>query len=87
MKTISASEFQVSCLDILDRLDTGELDRLVVTKHGRPVAIVTAPLEGRNVRRSPHGIMRGSVVIPEGVDLTEPADDEPFDAAGGRLHR
>jgi hypothetical protein len=31
--------------------------------------------------------MRGSVVIPEGFNLTEPVPDEPFDAEEGILHR
>jgi hypothetical protein len=31
--------------------------------------------------------MRGSVVIPEGFDLTEPVLDEPLDAELGILHR
>jgi hypothetical protein len=31
--------------------------------------------------------MRGSVVIPDGFDLTAPALDEPLDAEAGILHR
>jgi hypothetical protein len=34
-----------------------------------------------------HGFMRGTVIIPPGVDLTAPVLDEPFDAEEGRLHR
>jgi hypothetical protein len=34
-----------------------------------------------------HGFLRGSVVIPPGLDLTAPTVDEPFDAVEDRLHR
>jgi hypothetical protein len=34
-----------------------------------------------------YGFMRGSVIIPEGFDLTEPVLDEPPDAELGILHR
>ena len=37
MKTIAAAKFKETCLALLDRL---EPDGLVVTKHGKPVAIV-----------------------------------------------
>jgi hypothetical protein len=32
-----------------------------------------------------HGFMRGTVIIPEGFDLTEPALDEPINADQGDL--
>ncbi|HEX3885562.1 MAG TPA: hypothetical protein VHW66_23115 [Stellaceae bacterium] len=34
-----------------------------------------------------YGFMRGTVVIPPDIDLTEPAETEPFDAEDGVLHR
>ena len=37
METIGAAEFKEQCLELLDRLDA---DGLVVTKHGKPVAMV-----------------------------------------------
>jgi antitoxin (DNA-binding transcriptional repressor) of toxin-antitoxin stability system len=37
MKTIAAAKFKEQCLALLDRLDA---DGLVVTKHGKPVAVV-----------------------------------------------
>jgi antitoxin (DNA-binding transcriptional repressor) of toxin-antitoxin stability system len=37
MKTIAAAKFKETCLALLDRL---EPDGIVVTKHGKPVAIV-----------------------------------------------
>ena len=83
-QTISASEFKAKCLNILDRLDKHELDRVIITKRGRTVAVLTSP---ETVIQDLYGSMRGSVIIPEGFDLTEPVFDEPFDAAEGILHR
>ena len=85
--TLNASEFKAKCLDLLDQVDDGRIGRLIVTKRGKPVAVVTAPpVTEEAVRRFLAG-MRGSVIIPEGVDLTEPALDEPMDAELGILHR
>jgi hypothetical protein len=33
-----------------------------------------------------HGFMRGSVIVPEGLDLTAPIADETFSAEDGMLH-
>lgn len=87
METITTTEFEARCLDILDRLDRHELDGLVVTKQGRPIAVLR-PSEDRSVPGHPlHGFLRDSVLLPDAVDLTAPTSDEPFDAAAGRLHR
>jgi antitoxin (DNA-binding transcriptional repressor) of toxin-antitoxin stability system len=76
IETISASEFEAKCIDILDRLASGELERVVVTKGGRAVAALIRPDDATaNVCRI-HGFMRGSVVIPSDLDLTAPALDE-----------
>lgn len=86
-KTIGAAEFKAHCLEILDRLSTRELSRVTITKRGRPVAVLLPPDDAEEAVRQIHGFMRGSVVIPKGVDLTSSALDEPFDAASDRLHR
>jgi prevent-host-death family protein len=86
-QTISASEFKAKCLDILDRLAGREIDRVVITKRGRPVAVLTPPEQQAEAVRDIYGFMRGSVVIADDVDLTEPVLDEPFDAEQGLLHR
>jgi antitoxin (DNA-binding transcriptional repressor) of toxin-antitoxin stability system len=85
-QTINASEFKAKCLDILDRLAGHELDRVVITKRGRIVAVLTPPEDDAAAIRRLHGFMRGSVTIPPGVDLTEPVTDEAFRAADGELH-
>jgi prevent-host-death family protein len=86
-QTISASEFKAKCLDILDRLAGRELDRVVITKRGRPVAVLTPPEQQAEAVRDIYGFMRGSVVIADDVDLTDPGLDEPLDAEQGLLHR
>ena len=87
MKTISATEFKAKCLEILDQLSAREIETLTITKRGKPVAVLTAPQSEEDAIRNIHGSMRGSVIIPDGFDLTAPILDEPFDADAGILHR
>jgi antitoxin (DNA-binding transcriptional repressor) of toxin-antitoxin stability system len=83
--TITASEFKAKCLGLLDQLANRKMTRLLVTKHGRVVAIVTPPDDVPNAREL-HGFMRGSVVAPDGFDFTVPALDEPLSADQGHIH-
>ncbi len=85
--TISATEFKAKCLDLLDQVSRGDLDELEVTKHGRVVGRLLPPRAPSVEGGAWHGFMRGSVHIPEGFDLTEPACDEVWDAQLGILHR
>jgi prevent-host-death family protein len=85
--TINASEFKAKCLGILDRLARQELERVIITKRGRVVAVLTPPDRQVDGIRDIHGFMRGSVIVPEGFDLTAPVLDEPLDAELGILHR
>jgi antitoxin (DNA-binding transcriptional repressor) of toxin-antitoxin stability system len=84
-QSISASEFKAKCLGILDQLAGHELERVVITKRGRIVGVLTPPDETQGAREL-HGFMRGSVTIPPAFDLTAPVSDEPFDAERGDLH-
>ena len=86
-ETIGAAEFKARCLEILDRLSTRAVSRVTITKRGRPVAVLIPPDDERDAVRRIHGFLRGSVVLPPGIDLTAPTLDEPVDAAAGRLHR
>lgn len=86
-QTISATEFKAKCLDILDRLGSRELERVEVTKRGRVMAVLTPPTATAEAVANLHGFMKGTVIIPEGFDLTEPVLDEPLDAYSGILHR
>lgn len=85
-RTINATEFKAKCLDILDRLGAHQLDRVVITKRGKPVAVLTPPETEAAAVRDIHGFMRGSVVMPAGIDLTAPVSEEPFMADSGLLH-
>ncbi len=84
--TISATEFKARCLDLLDRLGTSKLDQVVITLHGRTVAILTPSRAQVDAVQSLHGFMRGSVVVPDELDLTAPVLDDNFDAGTGLLH-
>jgi prevent-host-death family protein len=85
-ETISASEFKAKCLEILGRLGTRKLTRVTITKHGRPVAVLTPPDEAAESVRQLYGFMEGSVTGLDGIDLTEPVLQEPFSAESGQLH-
>ena len=38
--TINATEFKAKCLDLMRRIETGELKAITVTKRGRPQAVI-----------------------------------------------
>lgn len=84
MQTITASEFRAKYFDILDRLERNEIGRLVVTKRGRPVAVLMPPESREDAIRNIHGFMRGSVIIPNGFDLTAPIFEQNFEAPDTR---
>ena len=84
-ETISATEFKAKCLEILDRISNRQLERAVVTKRGRVVAVLVRPEDEAEQVRRLHGFMRGSVVVPSGLDLTEPTVEGPFSAGHGKL--
>jgi len=85
-QTISASDFKARCLEILDRLADHTLERVTITKRGRVVGVLLPPDAEADAVRQLHGFLRGSVVVPPGVDLTEPVLDENFDAGDGIIH-
>jgi antitoxin (DNA-binding transcriptional repressor) of toxin-antitoxin stability system len=85
IEILTAAEFEVNCLSILDRIASGELERVNITQDGRRVAVVTPPPPA--TVRDLYGSMRGSVTIADDVDLTAPVLDEPIDAAEGIWHR
>ena len=55
MKKLSVSEFKTKCLSILDNLD---VDGLVLTKHGKPIARVV-PIEQQSTALI--GCMHGKI--------------------------
>jgi prevent-host-death family protein len=86
MQTISASEFKARCLELLDRLADRTLERVTITRRGRVVGVLLPPESHADPVRRVHGFMRGSVTIPPGIDLTEPASLDLFTAEEGTFH-
>jgi prevent-host-death family protein len=86
-ETISASEFKAKCLELLSRLAARKLTRVTITKHGKPVAVLTPPEDAAALIREVYGFMEGSVVGLDNYDLTEPILDEAFSAESGVLHQ
>ena len=84
--TINATEFKARCLDLLDQVGTRQIGRLEITKRGKVVAVLVPPPSREEEAAQLHGFMRGSVIIPDEVDLTAPVLDEPCDAELGILH-
>ena len=73
-------------LDILDRLASRTLTRVIITKRGKIVGVLLPPDHEPDAVKQLHGFMRGSVIVPEGLDLTAPIADEVFSAEDGVLH-
>ena len=85
--TLTASEFKAKCLEIFDRVASGELEHVVVTKRGRVVGILHPPEKAIPDAESLLGCMHGSVSIPADWDPSEPSCTELFDAERVILHR
>jgi antitoxin (DNA-binding transcriptional repressor) of toxin-antitoxin stability system len=74
---IGTTEFKNGCLELLDRIAAREITRLVITRGGRAVAVVTPPATEEEATAI-FGFMRGSVIMPADFDLTAPVmDDRP----------
>jgi len=77
---ISASEFKAKCLALFKELEARRYDKVVVTRRGKPVAQLTPA-----VSEVPdlYGALKGRVIIPPGVDLTEPILEDIPEAESG----
>ncbi len=64
-ETVSATEFKAKCLEILDRVGRGEVERVAVTKRGRVVAVLVPPAAEAKQVEGLHGFLRGSVLVPD----------------------
>ena len=84
--TVSATEFKAKCLDMLDRVGTGEWESVAITKRGKVVAVLVPPPAAPAGVEGLHGFMRGSVQVPEGLDLTARMNEDGFLAEDGVLH-
>ena len=83
---ISAAAFKAKCLGLMDQLAARKLTRIVVTKRGRPVAVLSPPPTSDGAAEVLFGSMRGTVHAPKGFDFTAPVLDEPLNAAEGRIY-
>ena len=81
---IGVTEFKAKCLALVNAVSRGKVDRVVLTKRGKPVAELT-PL---TVRQRPYVSSRGAlkhmINLRDDVDLTAPSDLE-WDAEKGIL--
>lgn len=83
---LAVSEFKANCLQLIKRLESHELARITLTRHGKPVAVVTSPPSTPELR-SLHGSMKGSVIVADDFDWTAPVFEGEMDAEKGILHR
>lgn len=79
-KSVDIADFVASWPTIVEELESGATAGVDVIRDGEVVALVRPP------RRSLHGLMRGSVRIPEGLDLTAPVFEGGINADSGRIH-
>jgi prevent-host-death family protein len=66
-KVINVTAFKSQCLALIDAVAQGKADRVVLTRHGRPVAALVPC--GRPMPEL-WGAMRSSVTVAPGTDLT-----------------
>ncbi|HET6468498.1 MAG TPA: type II toxin-antitoxin system Phd/YefM family antitoxin [Geminicoccaceae bacterium] len=78
-ETIAVSQFKPRSLELIERVASGKVGRIVLTRHGRPVAALV-PLG--EVSASLHGALRDLMELVPCVDLTEPTG-ETWDAERG----
>ena len=71
----------------MDQLAARKIDRIVITKRGRPVALLSPSPARKEAVDAFFGFMKGSVGAPEGFDFTEPVLAEPLAAERGILQR
>jgi prevent-host-death family protein len=68
---IPANEFKAKCLGLMDQLATRQLTRIVVTKRGRPVAVLSPP-PPEEVAQGLFACLRGRIMAPADFDFTAP---------------
>ena len=73
---VGVTDFKARCLALIDAVASGKLDRVVLTKHDKPIANVTAV---SSELPELWGALEATVHIPPDVDLTEPTG-EAWDA-------
>jgi prevent-host-death family protein len=72
-ETIGVSEFKPRSLELIERVASGRIPRLVLTRRGRPVAALV-PIAEEPIEL--WGSLRELMEPVPGVDLTEPTGEE-----------
>ena len=68
-QTVSATEFKAKCLDLMEQAALRRLDRIHVTKRGKPfVTLTLTPHEAPPAADALFGAMKGSTNIPDDFD-------------------
>jgi antitoxin (DNA-binding transcriptional repressor) of toxin-antitoxin stability system len=83
---IGVTAFKARCLELIDDVATGKVDRVVLTRRGKQVAEIKAPAAAvPQFVESSYGCMKGQIWIDPTWDPTEPFDDIEWDAEKGIL--
>jgi prevent-host-death family protein len=77
--TVSASGFKAKCLSLLRKLETGELARVMVTRRGKPVALIVGAATQREPLKDMYGFQAGLIQFSPDYDPFEQVIDEPSD--------
>jgi prevent-host-death family protein len=76
VETIAVSEFKPRSLELIERVASGRVGRLVLTKRGRAVAAVVPVQEEQHEPAELWGALRGLMEPVDGVDLTAPTGED-----------
>jgi antitoxin (DNA-binding transcriptional repressor) of toxin-antitoxin stability system len=77
---INVTEFKAKCLTLFKAPEARRYNKVVVTRRGKAIAELTPALgEVPDL----YGALKGRVIIPPGVDLTEPVLEEIPEAESG----
>jgi antitoxin (DNA-binding transcriptional repressor) of toxin-antitoxin stability system len=77
---INVTEFKAKCLALFKELEARRYEKVVVTRRGKAIAELT-PAMGDVPDL--YGALKGRVIIPPGVDLTEPVLEDIPEAESG----
>mgnify|MGYP003512784091 CR=1 FL=1 len=75
---ITATEFKAKCLELLDRVKSGAVKKVHITKRGKTVGTLVTPQDRDETSWDPDslfGRMKGTVVLPAGLDIDGPVHD------------
>mgnify|MGYP000512919666 CR=1 FL=1 len=78
---ITATEFKAKCLELLDRVKSGTVRKVRITKRGEEVGLLTAPrvdVEEAWDPKSMYGSMKGQFIVDPNLDLTKPIYEQLF---------